>query len=322
VANDYQVTTEGTLMFRSILVPLDGHPQAASAMPLARSVAEATGAAVYLLRVTSPLSKDGATAARKYLEPIADELRGANLRVETMVRHGDPATEIVAEARACDSDLVVMATRAPSAHSITVLTSVARHVLANSPAPVLLVRPGDICARQFRTLLVPVDGSPGGSLALAAATALARPTGARIVLLDVVVPIEAHELAALPGMTLGGFIDPAWEELAQATARTYVQSLACLLRDARFSVEAHVTTGQVASEIMRYANDFDADLVVMSTHATAWPGQAYLSSVAGGVVREGHRPVLLVRREVLAAELADADSAALTHAAAGIGAAK
>jgi nucleotide-binding universal stress UspA family protein len=65
-------------MFRSILVPLDGHPQAATALPLARAVAEATGAVVHILRVTSPLSKDGATAARNYLERIADELRGAS----------------------------------------------------------------------------------------------------------------------------------------------------------------------------------------------------------------------------------------------------
>jgi nucleotide-binding universal stress UspA family protein len=299
-------------MFRSILVPLDGHPQAATALPLARAVAEATGAVVHLLRVTSPVLKDGATAARNYLEQTADELRGANLRAETIVRYGDPAAEIVVEARARDIDLIVMATHGRGARSIAALTSVARHVLANSPAPVLLVRQGDVRPRRFRTLLVPVDGSPGGSLALAAATALARVTGARIVLLDVVVPIEAQELVALPGMTLGGFIDPAWEELAQTAARTYVESLAGRLRDARFTVEAHMATGQVASEIIRYSNDVNADLIVMSTHATAWPGQAYLSSVAGGVVREGYRPVLLVRREVPAAELADAESAALS----------
>jgi nucleotide-binding universal stress UspA family protein len=309
-------------MFRSILVPLDGHPQAASALPLARAVAEATGAVVHLLRITSPLLKEGATAAHTYLEQVADELRGANLHVETIVRDGDPATEIVVEARARDIDLIVMATRARSAGSIAVLTSVARHVLANSPAPVLLVRPDGVQTGHFQTLLVPVDGSPGGSLALAAATALARMTGARIVLLDVVVPIEAQELAALPGMTLGGFIDPAWEELAHTSARTYVEGLARRLRDARFTVEAHVTTGQVGNEIIRYANDFNADLIVMSTHATASPGQAYLSSVAGGVVRAGHRPVLLVRREVPAAELADAEHAALSQVVAGIGAAK
>jgi nucleotide-binding universal stress UspA family protein len=113
-------------------------------------------------------------------------------------------------------------------------------------------------------------------------------------------------------MTLGGFIDPVWEELAQTSARTYVEGLACRLRNARFTVEAHVTTGEVASEIIRYANDLNADLIVMSTHATAWPGQAYLSSVASGVVRDGHRPVLLVRREVPAAEVADAEPATLS----------
>ena len=299
-------------MFRSILVPLDGHPQSVEALPLARAVANATGAVVYLVRVTSPLSKEGAHAARLYLEPIADELRGANLRVETCVRHGDPATEIVLEARARDVDLIVMATHARGARSIAALTSVARHVLTQAPAPVLLVRPGGVRTHHLQTLLVPVDGSPGGSLALAAATAVARATRARIVLLDVVVPIEAQELAALPGMTLGGFLDPAWEELAVTTARTYVESLADRLRDARYTVAAHQATGQVASEIMRFANELNVDLVVMSTHAIAWPGQVYLGSVADAVVRDGQHPVLLVRREAPAAERANAESAALS----------
>ena len=66
------------------------------------------------------------------------------------------------------------------------------------------------------------------------------------------------------------------------------------------------------SEIIRAANEVDADLVVMTTHSIAWPGQAYLGSVADGVVAHGGRPVLLLRREPPAGESAMETA---THAA-------
>jgi nucleotide-binding universal stress UspA family protein len=72
--------------------------------------------------------------------------------------------------------------------------------------------------------------------------------------------------------------------------------------------EARVATGDVASEIIRSADEVDADLVVMSTHSIAWPGQAYVGSVADSVVAQSGRPVLLLRREPPAGESATASA--------------
>jgi nucleotide-binding universal stress UspA family protein len=284
-------------MFRSILVPLDGTPDAAAAIPLARTIAQATGGAVHLLQVIPSPTPGGTSEAAAYLEPLAEELRSVDLRVDMSVRKGDPGSQIIGYARALAVDLIVMATRAIGQRSILALTSVARHVVTESPAPVLLLRPGAIGAGQVHTLLVPVDGSPGGSLALAAARALAHATGSRIVLLDVVVPVPATALAALPGMTVGGYIDAAWEDLARASAHNYVDSLAYSLTSAGVVCEGRVATGDVSAEIVQCAEDVDADLIVMSTHAVPWPARAFLGSVADRVVRDGDRPVLLVRRE-------------------------
>jgi nucleotide-binding universal stress UspA family protein len=52
-------------------------------------------------------------------------------------------------------------------------------VIAHSTVPVILVRPGGRQVTRIRTLLVPLDGSPGGKRALAAAALLARQHGAR-----------------------------------------------------------------------------------------------------------------------------------------------
>lgn len=52
----------------------------------------------------------------------------------------------------------------------------------------------------------------------------------------------------------------------------------------------------VAEAIMQTADDVEADLIVMSTHALTGPARALLGSVADTVVRNAHRPVLLPRR--------------------------
>jgi nucleotide-binding universal stress UspA family protein len=189
-------------------------------------------------------------------------------------------------------------------------------VVSVSPAPVLLVRPGARRTLHMHTLLVPIDGSPGGSLALAAAIALAHTMSARLVLLQVVVPLNAEEVAALPGMTLGGFIDPAWGNLAVASAEDYVHKLADHLSAAGVACEARVALGDVAPEVVRCSDDVDADLIVMSTHARAWPADALVGSVAVTVLEHGQRPVLLVHREPLASdvELASETSGELAHA--------
>src|SRR5262249_15567482 len=138
--------------------------------------------------------------------------------------------------------------RAPGPGSMTILTSVARWVLANSPAPVLLLRPGGRPATPLGSLLVPVDCPPGGTIARGAATALGRATGAKIVLVEVVVPVPGSAYGVLPGMTLGGFIDPAWDQEALKSARSYVDNLARHVRETGLTVECRVALGDVATE--------------------------------------------------------------------------
>jgi nucleotide-binding universal stress UspA family protein len=291
-------------MFHSILVPLDGSAESAAALPVARTVASATGSTIQLLRVVPTGSKTQAHAAASYLASISQELRESGLTVDSTVGCGAPTTEILKVARARDADLIVMATHAHGSRSILALTSVARQVLSESPAPVLMVRPDGRGMHRIQKLLVPVDGSPGGSLALAAAAWLARRTGASIALLDVVVPVPVDAFADMPALSLGAYVDPVWEDLALSAARIYVNSLEHRLTNVGLLCEAHVATGDVAAEIIRTADELDADLVVMTSHSMAWPGQACLGSVADGVVAHGGRPVLLLRREPPAGEIA------------------
>jgi nucleotide-binding universal stress UspA family protein len=235
--------------------------------------------------------------AEHNLARVAAELRsGGALPVETAVRHGDPAAQILAVAGTHDVDLVVMTTHGRSGLSRTVLGSVAQRVLAHCPVPVVLYRPGGKRVTAISTVLVPVDGSPGGALALSAAAPLARATGARLVLLQVAVPI----LTALASTPEGGVpydYDPAWDDDALAAAQQYVDDLATRLRAGGISAEGRAVQGKVVQIVDKTASEVDADLIVMSTHALTGPARAVLGSVADAVVRTGRHPVLLVKHE-------------------------
>ncbi|MBI3964260.1 MAG: universal stress protein [Chloroflexi bacterium] len=286
-------------MSKKLLVPLDGTPESAVALPPARAIAKATGAAITLLRVI-PLASLGRrgpnrTDVADYLGRVAGELEQADVSVSTVIREGAVADEILNEVRERDHALVAMATHGRSGADLMLIGSVAHDVVARSPAPVLLLKPGGRRVTRIRTLLVPVDGTPGGALALGTAVALAHPTSAKIVLIEVTIPIPGYTYGNVPLESL--FIDPSWNEDALASAQTYVDGLATKLRRAGLDAEGRTQMGQVVPSIAEVAATVDADLIVMSTHALTGPARTVLGSVADELVRMGERPVLLIRRD-------------------------
>ncbi len=286
------------MLFEKLLVPLDGTAESAGALPMARAMARATGATFTLLRVV-PTDKDGQARrqAQHDLDGIAAELTAGGLTAKTVVRIGDPAQQIVEQARADATDLIVMRTHGRAGLTRAVLGSVAEGVLELSPVPLLLVRRGDRYVSQVKTVLVPVDGSPGGALALGAAVGLAEASGASLRLVEVVVPIPTYIYGAYAynGAT---FVDPAWDEEAQVSAQTYVDGLAARLRSGGLTVETEVCiASSVADAIADIAEARGIDLIVMSTEALTGAARAVLGSVADAVVRAARCPVLLLRRE-------------------------
>jgi nucleotide-binding universal stress UspA family protein len=143
-------------MYKKILVPLDRNAGAEAALPVAADLAKADGAVIRLLHVAptpSALVAEGRVIAYAdqesarlqhlgtvYLREAAHQLAG--LPVEYAVRFGEPAEEILEEAREFGADLVVMATHGRSGVARLMLGSVAEAVLRRSEVPVVLVRHG------------------------------------------------------------------------------------------------------------------------------------------------------------------------------------
>jgi nucleotide-binding universal stress UspA family protein len=142
-------------MYKRALVPLDGSSVAETIIPFIVDIAGPLDMEVVLLRVVEPITPvviEGArhveledvearrTDAEEYLAPIAVELRNRAVRVETRVRRGNPAEQIVAAARETGADLIAMSTHGRGGLGRLVFGSVAQAVLRQVEIPVFLMR--------------------------------------------------------------------------------------------------------------------------------------------------------------------------------------
>ena len=202
------------------------------------------------------------------------------------------------------------------------LGSVAQKVVRQSQAPVLLLTPGGKAEapHAITSILVPVDGSPGGALALGIASTLAKQAGAALHLLQVVQPVPTYESSAL---LLNGPIDvdASWDQDAESGAQAYVDALVGRLSSRGLTVQGEALMWSVPEAINANAADRACDLIVAGSHAHTGAARAFLGSVTDAVVRSARSAVLVIRRdaesEAEGEAQADANAEAQADASAG-----
>jgi nucleotide-binding universal stress UspA family protein len=285
-------------MFTHIIVPLDGTAESNLAVTQACVIARLTHAGMTLLRVYSSTSPTPETM--EFLHAAAHRCEDMSEKIDVAALAGNPAEVILEQVKERGADLVVMRTRGRAGLSRAVLGSVAESIVERGPTPVLLLPPQAEAAVSIRTILVPVDGSPGSALALGLARLLALATSAKLRLLQIVVPTPLYLGHAMAGHG-PIYIDPAWDEDAERGANVYVESLVRHLSGEGVQTEGQVLVkDSVSDAITGDATEHDADLIVMSTEGHTGVARAVLGSVTDGVVRTATRPVLALRQNTQA----------------------
>ena len=137
-------------MFKKILVPLDGSKLAEGIIPRVEWLAKIHDGEVTLLRValahmipgTDPVEHQVKVVreAEEYLAKVEANLKGVGVRVNSVVRYGHDAQEIVDHARDRGFDLIAMSTHGRTGLAQFVLGSVASKVIHTSTVPILLCR--------------------------------------------------------------------------------------------------------------------------------------------------------------------------------------
>jgi nucleotide-binding universal stress UspA family protein len=146
---------------------------------------------------------------------------------------------------------------------------------------------------MYDRILVPVDGSPTSDRGLAEAMTLASKFGSSLRLVYVV---DSGPLSAAAG-ALSSNINELLSLVAEggekilAEAKQVAQS-----RGVNAETALHHSFGdRVCDAIVKEANDWKADLIVIGTHGRRGAGRLLLGSDAEQVLRLAPVPVLLVR---------------------------
>ena len=146
-------------------------------------------------------------------------------------------------------------------------------------------------AKQYKHILVPLDGSDLAELAVSDAFGLAQLSRAEITLLQVVYPVE-HVIGTEIGHPI--YIDQQWEN-QRVLALEYLNEVRQRVNSDGLTVHLAVEMGSAAETIIDYAHHHPIDLIVMATHGRSGLQRWVYGSVADKVLRGADVPVLLVR---------------------------
>jgi len=139
----------------------------------------------------------------------------------------------------------------------------------------------------YKRILVAVEHSPADRTIVTHVTALAKLTGAELLLVHVADGFAARNFDRLK----------LRESEEMKEDRAYLESLRADLAAQGLTVSTHLALGDPAQELIRAADDGNVDLIAMSTHC-----HRFLSDVIHGATADRVRhlvkiPVLLLRAQ-------------------------
>jgi nucleotide-binding universal stress UspA family protein len=142
----------------------------------------------------------------------------------------------------------------------------------------------------FHTIVVAVDFSETSADTVDVALELARGQQHRVHLLHVV-----PDVFRSPGVTEAPFVD--WDEvqrgwIAQARSRLLELAAGCTLDPQRITIAVEV--GPAAAQIVEYARQCGAQVIVLGSHGHGVVRRFMLGTVADRVLRQASCPVMLV----------------------------
>jgi nucleotide-binding universal stress UspA family protein len=305
------IDTSHTPRLGGILVPVDGSPASLQAVEYA---AQLRPERITLLRVElhEPVDThvDPADPYQRWrhghlstvmteLEELGEANASGADTIESKIRFGNPAEQIMAEAH--DHDLIVIGATGKGAAGRLLFGSVTDRVMRYALTPTLVVRSSRDGARPSRPLrvVVPLDGSELAEHALPVASRIARMLSLPIRLIrcvgmdDVLETIrEARRSGESALFDASEEPYKLGQERADHEASTYLESVRERLGLPDLPVSCDRLMGSAAFELLWDVTE--DDLVIMTSRGEGGLRRWMIGSVAEKMVREAKAPVLLV----------------------------
>jgi nucleotide-binding universal stress UspA family protein len=290
-----------------VLIAFDGSAGATEAVALAHAVAWPPQSTLRIVSVVepgawiSPLPRVPMTAA-PVLEPelvayheaeraeIADRLAPAR-HVETAILRGRAANAIIENAREFAADVVIVGSRGHGPIASLVLGSVSSEVVDRAHCPVLVAR-----STTLSQVVLATDDSPSARAAEDVIVHWPMFDGQRIAVVSVADAVRPWTSGIAP-MFLRQAREVYAQDLEGATrvAERVAQDATARLEEAGRPADALVRRGDPAAEIIGFAAQQEADLIVLGSRGRSALAELVLGSVARNVLAGSGASVLIVR---------------------------
>lgn len=209
------------------------------------------------------------------------------IEAQYLLCEGEPPEVIADVAAGKKADLIVLGTYGRRGLNRILMGSVTSQVIANSPTDVLVVKkPCDKCAGEYKSVLVPFDGSEFSKNALNRACQLSK--------------IDSAEITVM-------YVIPRYEEMVEffmtASIRSslfqegerIVSGAVSLSSTHGITVNKEIVEGNPAEKILESAKKMKNDLIVMGSHGHRGISKAIIGSTAEEVIIHAPCPILVVR---------------------------
>lgn len=271
--------------FERILLATDGSEFSAGAEKVAIGMCVKGGASLAIATsvLSSPefdtmgsseaLARKEAEAAA-HLDRIEAEAMRQGVACTKVIRYGDdPYKDILAEAEHVNADLIVVGRRGRRGLARLMLGDATLKVISMAKCSVLVAPKASVMWKN--RLLLATDGSRSSDAAAVAAQRIAHCCATPITVLSVEVPSHSAE--------------------RQAEARSIVQRVVRLLKEAGLAAEPLVEKGETHHVVLDAAKATGADLIVMGSHGRTSLGRLLLGSNSERVIGRAECPVLVVK---------------------------
>jgi len=231
--------------------------------------------------------------ALELLAKLSKSLATRGLKVETMVRRGSPADEIIKTRRNIQADLVVVGLKGTSDTPEFLLGGVAHKVIKYAPCSVLVAKKE---AKAINRVLVPLDGSKHSDKVVQFLLQMPLPHHAEVLVMTVVQSfaaafVKAYTLDLERDKRIVAELQKAEEEAAEQLMAEAENGF----RRGGYRVSVIVARGDPSQEILRGAARQNVDLIALGAKGLTGVRGFLLGSVAQRVARYAKSSVLIVR---------------------------
>lgn len=208
------------------------------------------------------------------------------------VRRGRPASLISETARELDADVIVLGAHHQAAVERFLLGSTAEKVTRMADSLILVAT--EERRRAFQRVLVALDVSPQSRAVLESAATIAASEGADVRALYVQEPLSEAVISVMS--TALGELESRLADV-QESARLEFEKLVADFVDSSgtsISIADRVRSGRAGLEILKEAEEWNSDLVVLGTHGHGFVHRLMIGSTSLKVLRHIDRAMLLV----------------------------